>query len=1018
MNKRQLLCRVLGTLLVGWLTAGAQAQTLTTLHTFQWTPDTNPTDGAQPLAGLVQGTDGLLYGTTEFGGTNAAGTVFTVTTNGTSYHTLWHFGAAGDGFAPQGGLIQGSDGNFYGATSGGGTEQGGIVFKITPGGTETILHPLVGTTQGSYPVVGVVQGSDSNFYGVANSEGINGSGTAFKITAAGALTVLHSFGAGSDGAEPAGSLLQARDGNFYGTTYRGGASGQGSLFRVTSGGVSATIHSFQGGSNPNGGYPQAGLIQGTDGWLYGTTTGGGAGGLGTVFRISTNGTYSTLHSFTNGLDGSSPQAGLVQASDGNFYGTAHDAGGTGNGTVFMITTGGVFTTVYTFTNGTDGQLPAAGLIQDCLGYLYGTTTVPSDGLNPQGTVFRLEIPLPTVAVPTISPTSGTFTNPVYVTLNCARPANAIIHYTTDGTIPTKDSPIYTGPFWLSESATIKAIGYACAFKPSSVGTSQLTINIPGARITGLPTPSTGGTVSGGGVVAHGSNVTLCATANDCSTFANWTEGGTVVSTSPCFAFVAVSNRTLLANFTLFTRTISTAVTPGGTGTATGGGPVDCGSNVTVCATANPCYKFASWTDDGTLVSSLPCYSFSAVSNRTLTANFIPSNNAIDTSATPPSAGTTSGGGTFGCGSNVTVIATPIGCYTFANWTEGGTVVSSAASYSFPAAGDRTLVAHFNPATVNISTSVTPSGSGTIGGAGPVRCGSNVTVVATPNPTYGFAHWTDGGEVVSSNAHYAFTAGGDRTLVAVFAPAPTITIAPSITNALAVIDNTTIVEAGETNVFNVLAATGPGGGASLTYQWIFGDDVTNAALPSGLASHAYIASNCGPYRASVLVSDGTVTVSTNLAVTAACNLTIAKLQIGLNFAKINSDAISLKATVGLPGVTNITQLTNKVVVVDVGDVQARYAINKKGQGTGVANSTCQLVYTKPTKKLPVGYWTATITLTKGSWHTQFAKYLLDTQLHKSPGLPVTVPVVLLLGDEVFATDQALHYISTAKSGTAK
>ena len=153
-------------------------------------------------------------------------------------------------------------------------------------------------------------------------------------------------------------------------------------------------------------------------------------------------------------------------------------------------------------------------------------------------------------------------------------------------------------------------------------------------------------------------------------------------------------------------------------------------------------------------------------------------------------------------------------------------------------------------------------------------------------------------------------------------------------------------------------------------------------------------------------------------TAACNLTIAKLQIGLNFAKINSDAISLKATVGLPGITNITQLTNKVVVVDVGDVQARYAINKKGQGTGVANSTCQLVYTKPTKKLPVGYWTATITLTKGNWQTQLVKYRLDNQVHKSPGLPVTVPVVLLVGAEAFAADQGIHYIATAKSGTAK
>ena len=1020
MKINQLLCRVLGTLLAGWLTAGGQAQTLTTLHTFQWTPDTNPTDGAQPLAGLVQGTDGLLYGTTEAGGTNTAGgTVFTVTTNGTSYHTLWQFGAPSDGFAPQGGLIQGSDGNFYGTTSGGGSEQGGIVFKITPGGTETIIHPLVGRTQGSYPVAGVVEGIDSNFYGVAYSEGPNTGGTVFKVTAAGALTVLHSFGgAGTDGEKPSAALVQARDGNFYGTTYRGGDSGQGDFFRITPTGELANLHSFNGGGNPNGGYPQASLTQGTDGWLYGTTTDGGDRADGTVFRIRTDGTsYATLHSFTNGLDGSRPLAGLLQASDGNFYGTAHDGGSTGNGTVFMITTGGVFTTIYTFTNGTDGRLPAAGLIQDCLGYLYGTTTVPSDGLNPQGTVFRLEIPLPPVAVPTISPTSGSFTNPVAVTMSCASPASAVIHYTTDGTIPTKDSPLYTGPFWVNESTTLKAVGFACAFKPSLISTGRIIVVSTGAQITGLPNPSTGGVVSGGGVIAHGSNVTLCAMANACSTFTSWTEGGTVISTAPCIAFVAVSNRTLVANFTLLTRTISTAVAPSGTGTVTGGSTVECGSNITVCATANPCYKFVSWTDGGTLVSSLPCFAVSAISNRTLTANFTPSNNTIDTSAMPPSAGTTSGGGTFGCGSNVIVTATPIGCYTFANWTEGGTGVSSAASFSFPAAGDRTLVAHFSPASVNISTSVTPAGSGTISGGGTVSCGSSVTVVATPNLTYGFVHWTEGGTVISRNAHYTFTAGRAQTLVAVFAPAPTITVAPYITNALAVIDNSTIVEAGETNVFNALAATGPGG-APLTYQWIFGDDGTNAALPSTFASHAYTASNCGPYQASVLVSDGTVTVSTNLAVTAACNLTITKLQIGLNFATTNSDAISLKTKMGLPGITNVTQLTNKVVVVGVGDVQVRYAINNKGQGTGVANSTCQLVYTKPTKKLPVGYWTATITLTKGNWQTQLVKYRLDNQVHKSPGLPVTVPVVLLVGAEAFAADQGIHYIATAKSGTAK
>jgi len=160
---------------------------------------------------------------------------------------------------------------------------------------QTILHSLTGNTQGSYSVAGLVQGSDSNFYGVAAHDGLNGGGTAFKITSAGTLTVLHQFGAGVDGEEPSAGLVQARDGNFYGTTYRGGADGQGDFFRLSPGGVSANLHSFKGGSNPNGGYPQANLLQGTDGWLYGTTTGGGDSGAGTVFRISTNGVYTTLH---------------------------------------------------------------------------------------------------------------------------------------------------------------------------------------------------------------------------------------------------------------------------------------------------------------------------------------------------------------------------------------------------------------------------------------------------------------------------------------------------------------------------------------------------------------------------------------------------------------------------------------------------------------------------------------------------------------------------------------------------
>ena len=1152
-----LLIGIVGTWLVGLWTGSASAQTLTTLHTFQWDANTNPLDGSMPLAGVVQGADGRLYGTTEYGGADGGGIVYSIATNGTSFQTLWQFGAAGDGSVPQAGLIQGFDGNFYGTTSGGGTDGSGIIYKITPAGVLTILRSLTGGTQGSYPVAGLVQGSNSNFYGVAYHDGLNGGGTAFKITPAGTLTVLHSFGAGSDGEEPAGALVLAKDGNFYGTTYRGGVDGQGDFFRLSPGGVSANLHSFHGGSNPNGGYPQANLIQGTDGWLYGTTTGGGNSGAGTVFRISTNGAYTTLYSFTGGTDGASPQAGLLQASDGNFYGTTHE-GGNGNGTVFMITPAGALTTVYTFTNSGDGQLPSAGLIQDCLGYLYGTTSVASQGVTPLGTVFRLAIPLPTVATPSISPNGGDFAGgPVAVTLSCATPG-ATIHFTTNGITPTADSPVYTGQFLITDTTTIQAIGTACAYNPSPVASARIVIYVV---ITGQANPSGAGTITGDGGVERRSNALLCATANPCYTFANWTEGNGVVSSSACYSFVALSNRTLVANFTLQTRIINSAVAPAGAGTVTGGGVVDCGSNVTLCAAANSCYTFANWTEGGNVIGTTPCYSFVANTNRTLTANYTLNNYVISTGSAPSVAGTTSGGGGVACGSNVTVTATPTGCYQFANWTESGIVVSTSASYNFTVAGARTLVANFSAPAVSIHTSVTPPTAGTISGGGTVNCGSNVTLVATPTGCYTFANWTEGSSIVSTAPNYNFTAAGPRTLVAnfnaplvtiatstrpaiagtasgggslvcgssvtvtaaptgcyifanwtdgdtvvstsptynftiagarslvanfnpaiitidtssiptssgtisgggpvacgsnvtlvatpavgytfvkwtensllagtqsgysliaatnrslvaVFDRAPIVTGAPAISNALLVVNSHYIVVAGETNLFTV-TATDPDSDP-LLYQWTFGDGVTNSWSPLAGTTHVYASSNCGPYRASVTVSDGQLSATSNLAAIVACDLIITKLQIGVNFSKVNTDSISLKAKLTLPGLTAVTQLAGVPVVVDVGDVQLPFTLDKKGHGVS-ANGSVALAFTKATKKA-AAYWSATITLSKGTWRVPLAKYGLDAQTHKTPGIPVKIPVVLLVGDEAFAAEPLLHYTSTLnKSGTAK
>ena len=255
-------------------------------------------------------------------------------------------------------VIQGTDGNFYGVTPFGGTNDDSTVFTITPSGTLTTLHNFDGA-DGRVAVGGLVQGTDGLFYGTTAHGGANGDGTVFTITPSGTLTTLHNFD-NTDGYEPFyGGLVQASDGNFYGTTTQGGAysspycSGCGTVFRITPSGTLTTLYSFC--SQPNcvdGAFPQAGLVQGSDGNFYGTTFGGGAngncaGGCGTVFKITPIGALTTLYSFCsqpNCADGDEPLTTLVQGTDGNFYGETQLGGAycppNGCGTVFKITSSG------------------------------------------------------------------------------------------------------------------------------------------------------------------------------------------------------------------------------------------------------------------------------------------------------------------------------------------------------------------------------------------------------------------------------------------------------------------------------------------------------------------------------------------------------------------------------------------------------------------------------------------------------------------------------------------------------
>jgi uncharacterized repeat protein (TIGR03803 family) len=330
-------------------TFGAQAAVvLTTLHLF-----TGTNDGANPQAGLAQGSDGYFYGTTtKGGGTNGVGyggygTVFKISTTG-ALTSFYSFTGGNDSAHPQTGLVQGSDGSFYGTTSAGGTNGDGTVFKIGTTGALTALHSFTGGEDGGNPESGLVQGSDGYFYGTAFSGGNSnlnygyGWGTVFKISADGLMTTLYSFTNGSDGGYPTASLVQGSDGSFYGTTWAGGTNGDGTVFKISTTGTLTTLHSFGG---TDGEFPDAGLVQGSDGYFFGTTCGASDGGIvdpffpepGTVFKISANGALTSLYSFTGGSAGANPQAGLVQGSDCSFYGTTFSGGLGGAGTVFRLT---------------------------------------------------------------------------------------------------------------------------------------------------------------------------------------------------------------------------------------------------------------------------------------------------------------------------------------------------------------------------------------------------------------------------------------------------------------------------------------------------------------------------------------------------------------------------------------------------------------------------------------------------------------------------------------------------------
>lgn len=293
---------------------------------------------------------------------------------------------------------------------------------------------------------------------------------------------------------------------------------------------------------------------------------------------------------------------------------------------------------------------------------------------------------------------------------------------------------------------------------------------PSSLLDTIASPLDGGTTAGDGAYAIDANATVTAVAAAGFAFVNWTDNGTIVSTTSSYTLAMDVNHSLIANF-VPVYTVTAGALPVEGGTTTGGGTFNEGTSVTVTATPNAGYTFTSWTEGGFVVSNAASLTFDVSSDRILVANFTQGTGyTISTSATPAAGGSTSGGGVFASGTSVTVIASPNVGYAFANWTQGGNVVSSSASYTFNATADRILVANFTVSgggNRTISTSSQPVAGGTTSGGGTVADGASVTVVATPNAGYNFVNWSEASVQVSASASYTFNATANRTLVANF-----------------------------------------------------------------------------------------------------------------------------------------------------------------------------------------------------------------------------------------------------------
>ena len=496
--------------------------------------------GAEIWGALIQGTDGALYGMTRSGGAADLGTVFRMTLAGNL--TTVHEFQATEGDSPLRGVVQTADGSLWGATSDQRAGTSGMVFRIAPGGAFSVVHRLTGS-DGAFPNSVPAVGYGGGLYGATLNGGANGKGTIYHILPDGSFDgPVHSF-AGPEGAHPVSSPVLSSDGKLYGVTQGDGMSNQGSLYRLEPDGTVVLLHSFS--DSTQGLYPQQPLIEATDGLLYGTANQGGDASRGIVYRIRKDGTgFERLHSFS-GADGSTPDGGVIQGSDGWLYGATFDGGDANVGTVYrMRRDGSGFERLHSFST-TDGKFAEAALLQASDGAFYGTTmSGPLGG----GVIYRLVPVSPAVAA--VAPMSVAFGD---VRVGSVSSAQAVTVTNTGGSQASVTSAAASGDFQIVNGCTAGlAAGESCSIQVSATpmspgprsGTLTVTTNAGGPFLVSLTAAGTAPAVSltptgldfgsvETGATSAPQTLTLQNTGNAPLAVASILASGDFVATSTC-----------------------------------------------------------------------------------------------------------------------------------------------------------------------------------------------------------------------------------------------------------------------------------------------------------------------------------------------------------------------------------------------------------------------------------------------------------------------------------------------------